>query len=187
MRPSRLSSQGRRVPAEQCRRTEPPAVGAVRPSTGSKPNGGDSMEATWKPHERHGDLTERSDLPDSVFAFPKQRKEPMTDASHVRNAIARFDQTMTANWLSPTSRKRPSITVSIWARMTGRSLAGIRALAGPPRTVASRPRRRRPRERQGSTPKHSSLKAGRKAAEGPHSTRNTGSGRLDLLYAASRL
>ena len=52
------------------------------------------MEATWKLHERHGDLTERSDLPDSVFAFPKQRKEPMTDASHVRNAIARFDQTI---------------------------------------------------------------------------------------------
>jgi hypothetical protein len=50
------------------------------------------METTWKPHEKHGDLTERSDLPDSVFAFPKQRKEPMTDASHVRNAIARFDQ-----------------------------------------------------------------------------------------------
>ena len=53
-----------------------------------------SMETTWKPHEKHGELTERSDLPDSVFAFPKQRKEPMTDASHVRNAIARFDQTI---------------------------------------------------------------------------------------------
>ncbi len=52
------------------------------------------MEATWKPHEKHGELTERSDLPDSVFAFPKQRKEPMTDARHVRNAIARFDQTI---------------------------------------------------------------------------------------------
>ena len=26
------------------------------------------------------------------FAFPKERKEPLTDASHVRNAIARFDQ-----------------------------------------------------------------------------------------------
>jgi len=53
-----------------------------------------AMETTWKPHEKHGELTERSDLPDSVFAFPKQRKEPMTDASHVRNAIARFDQTI---------------------------------------------------------------------------------------------
>ncbi len=48
--------------------------------------------ATWKPHEKHGELTERGDLPDSVFAYPKKRKEPMTDASHVRNAIARFDQ-----------------------------------------------------------------------------------------------
>jgi hypothetical protein len=48
--------------------------------------------ATWKPHEKHGDLTERGDLPDSVFAYPKERKEPMTDASHVRNAVARFDQ-----------------------------------------------------------------------------------------------
>ena len=26
------------------------------------------------------------------FAFPRQRKEPLEDASHVRNAIARFNQ-----------------------------------------------------------------------------------------------
>jgi len=31
-------------------------------------------------------------LPESVFAFPKQRKEPLTDAAHVKNALARFDQ-----------------------------------------------------------------------------------------------
>lgn len=31
-------------------------------------------------------------MPDSVYAFPKQRKEPLTDARHVRNAIARLDQ-----------------------------------------------------------------------------------------------
>lgn len=31
-------------------------------------------------------------FPDSAFAFPKQRKEPLVDAPHVRNAIARFDQ-----------------------------------------------------------------------------------------------
>ena len=31
-------------------------------------------------------------LPDKEFAFPKQRKEPLVDARHVRNAIARFDQ-----------------------------------------------------------------------------------------------
>jgi hypothetical protein len=31
-------------------------------------------------------------LPTAAFAFPKQRKEPLTDAMHVRNTIARFDQ-----------------------------------------------------------------------------------------------
>ena len=50
------------------------------------------MQATWMPHEKHGRLTEQSDLPDSVFAFAKQRKEPLTDEQHVRNAVARFDQ-----------------------------------------------------------------------------------------------
>ncbi len=50
------------------------------------------MRSTWKPHEKHGRLTRQSDLPDSVYAFPKQRKEPLTDARHVRNAVARFDQ-----------------------------------------------------------------------------------------------
>jgi len=50
------------------------------------------MRATWKPHEKHGRLTAQSDLPDSVYAFPKLRKEPLTDARHVRNAVARFDQ-----------------------------------------------------------------------------------------------
>jgi hypothetical protein len=49
-------------------------------------------EATWEPHEKHGRLTTESDLPAGVYAFPKQRKEPLTDAEHVRNAVARFDQ-----------------------------------------------------------------------------------------------
>ena len=31
-------------------------------------------------------------MPAEKFAFPKERKEPLNDASHVRNAIARFDQ-----------------------------------------------------------------------------------------------
>jgi hypothetical protein len=35
---------------------------------------------------------EREVLDDSRFAFPKERKEPLEDASHVRNAIARFNQ-----------------------------------------------------------------------------------------------
>ena len=53
-----------------------------------------SAHTTWKVHETHGELStkEKDDLPESVFAFPKQRKEPLTDASHVKNALARFDQ-----------------------------------------------------------------------------------------------
>jgi hypothetical protein len=35
---------------------------------------------------------QRDKLPKSDFAFPKERKEPIENASHVRNAIARFDQ-----------------------------------------------------------------------------------------------
>ncbi|HEY2080282.1 MAG TPA: DUF6582 domain-containing protein [Streptosporangiaceae bacterium] len=35
---------------------------------------------------------EQDRLPAKDFAFPKERKEPLVDAKHVRNAIARFDQ-----------------------------------------------------------------------------------------------
>ena len=35
---------------------------------------------------------EQNQLDDDAFAFPRERKEPLTDARHVRNAIARFDQ-----------------------------------------------------------------------------------------------
>lgn len=34
----------------------------------------------------------RNRLSKDAFAFPKERKEPLNDASHVRNAVARFDQ-----------------------------------------------------------------------------------------------
>ena len=32
------------------------------------------------------------EIPSTRFAFPTERKEPLTDARHVRNAIARFNQ-----------------------------------------------------------------------------------------------
>ena len=38
------------------------------------------------------DARDRNALSEKQFAFPKERKEPLEDASHVRNAIARFDQ-----------------------------------------------------------------------------------------------
>jgi hypothetical protein len=34
----------------------------------------------------------RDRISTAKFAFPKQRKEPLENASHVRNALARFDQ-----------------------------------------------------------------------------------------------
>ncbi len=44
--------------------------------------------------KRSTGLTERQKdrMSPGTFAFPKERKEPLNDASHVRNAIARFDQ-----------------------------------------------------------------------------------------------
>ena len=35
---------------------------------------------------------QRDRISSDKFAFPKERKEPLNDARHVRNAIARFDQ-----------------------------------------------------------------------------------------------
>ena len=38
------------------------------------------------------DAKHRNALDEDQFAFPKERKEPLNNASHVRNAIARFNQ-----------------------------------------------------------------------------------------------
>jgi cell division protein FtsX len=38
------------------------------------------------------DTEHRKDVATGQFAFPKQRKEPLENAAHVRNAIARFNQ-----------------------------------------------------------------------------------------------
>ena len=38
------------------------------------------------------DQKHRDHIPSKEFAFPEQEKEPIHDAAHVRNAIARFNQ-----------------------------------------------------------------------------------------------
>ncbi|MGA7156438.1 MAG: DUF6582 domain-containing protein [Acidobacteriaceae bacterium] len=43
-----------------------------------------------KSHELSAD--DRKHIDSADYAFPDQRKEPLENASHVRNAIARFDQ-----------------------------------------------------------------------------------------------
>jgi len=50
-----------------------------------------SSNVTWKP-VADGDETPKSELPASAFAFPRERKEPLTDAGHVRSALSRFSQ-----------------------------------------------------------------------------------------------
>jgi hypothetical protein len=54
------------------------------------------QQATWNFHhsDTHGRLStaQKDSLPATAFAFGTKRKEPMTDASHVRDAMARFDQ-----------------------------------------------------------------------------------------------
>ena len=52
--------------------------------------------STWKPsspatHDRLS-AADKASLPGTAFAFPRARKEPMTDAAHVRVAMARFNQ-----------------------------------------------------------------------------------------------
>ncbi len=44
--------------------------------------------------EAHHPLStaEKNALYDGDFAFPRERKEPLVDASHVRNAVSRFMQ-----------------------------------------------------------------------------------------------
>jgi hypothetical protein len=79
-----------------------------------------ATRATWKPRTKHGDLTTRSDLPNSVFAFPKQRKEPLTDASHVKNALARFDQ---IEGVSDEERDRAFANIKKAARYYGLEVA----------------------------------------------------------------
>jgi len=38
------------------------------------------------------DQAHRDAIPDSEYAFPQEEKEPLNNAAHVRNAIARFNQ-----------------------------------------------------------------------------------------------
>jgi len=38
------------------------------------------------------DTEDRKEISGKEYAFPKERKEPLEDAAHVRNAIARFNQ-----------------------------------------------------------------------------------------------
>jgi hypothetical protein len=62
-------------------------IGKARQAQSARAHGEDV------PRQDEGLSTAEKDrLAEQEFAFPKERKEPLTDARHVRNAIARFDQ-----------------------------------------------------------------------------------------------
>lgn len=50
--------------------------------------------ATWRPRDTHGKLSKAKEdaLPESAFAFPTQRKGPLTGAAYVREAITNFSE-----------------------------------------------------------------------------------------------
>lgn len=53
-----------------------------------------AINTTWRPRDTHGKLSaaKERELPDSAFAFPGQRKGPLTGAAYVREAVARFGE-----------------------------------------------------------------------------------------------
>jgi hypothetical protein len=66
-------------------------------STKSKSSKSTSTKSSSKSSSSHStphalSTDQRNRMSDSTYAFPEQRKEPLNNASHVRNAIARFDQ-----------------------------------------------------------------------------------------------
>ena len=68
---------------------------------------------TWKPHTEHGKLTRQSDLPDSVFAFPEQRKEPLRGViSRACLCLSHANPAHELQW-SPVSRLRGSHGTSV--------------------------------------------------------------------------
>jgi hypothetical protein len=83
------------------------------------------------PRQTQGMSTaEQNRLSDSEFAFPRERKEPLTDPRHVRNAIARFDQVEGVSdaerdeaWkriLAAARRFDVEVSESSWRELTGR-------------------------------------------------------------------
>jgi len=62
---------------------------------------------------------QRDHIDSDKFAFPKERKEPIHDAAHVRNAIARFDQVRPGD----ASRRLPTNMVSRFTKRAGASSA----------------------------------------------------------------
>ncbi len=83
----RLCLKGGRDGYDQAKQAAKRNIGKARQAQSARARGANV------PRQTEGTSTaEKDQQADSAFAFPKERKEPLTDARHVRNAIARFDQ-----------------------------------------------------------------------------------------------
>ncbi len=82
---------------------------------------------------------ERKEMSGSTYAFPKERKEPLEDASHVRNAIARFDQVkgVSAAEKKTAFKKIKTAAKKLGVKMTPTSASGL-AKKGPAKKAAAK-------------------------------------------------
>ncbi len=82
------------------------------------------------------DRKQIDDSDDSSYAFPAQRKEPLNDASHVRNAIARFDQVKD---VSDTEREEAFHRIKAAAKNFGVEMTETnwKQLGGKPHTTSA--------------------------------------------------
>ena len=80
--------------------------------------------------------SKKDELPDSAFAFAKERKEPLIDAKHVRNAIARF---MQVGDVSDTERDKAWRRIKAAAKKFDVEISegGWRELSGKPNATKS--------------------------------------------------
>lgn len=92
------------------------------------------------------DAAHRNAMSDSTFAFPRLRKEPLNDASHVRNAIARFDQVRDA---TDTEREEAFRRIKRAAKRFGVDMSETRwqELGKPSKTMKSSDKPRRTPEK----------------------------------------
>jgi len=90
------------------------------------------MTAKKRSHDL--DTDERNDLRSTQFAFPDERMEPLTDAGHVRNAIARArfkqvedvsDAERDRSWKKIIAAvKRFDVDADDWRKRKGKTPAG---------------------------------------------------------------
>jgi hypothetical protein len=115
----------------------------------------------------HLDAADRNAMPDNTFAFPRVRKEPLNDARHVRNAIARFDQVrdVTDEERDEAFRRIKRAAATFGIDMTE---SGWRELGKPTRTMKSSDKPRTPTKADPSGPSKADLyaEARRRGIEG---------------------